>query len=500
MSVKLKKETIILVLILTAGVLVRVLNFGFMPAGINQDEAFAGYEAFSMLNYGTDSWGYKNPVYFVSWGSGMNVLSSYLMIPFIKLFGNTAFAARMPQLIAGVIAIWVFYLILKEGIGKRCALCGAFILAISPWHIMVSRWALESNMAPHMWLFGFYFFIKGLKNNRFLPVSMIFWGLSLYAYATMWFFVPLTFMALFAYAFYKKRIKSLKLFFLSVAVLFLIALPLMLFVLVNFGIIDEIETAFFSVPKLLYMRSGEMSLANIFRAETYISLFNILIKQNDGLIWNCGKFGTYYHIGLPFIMIGIIRAFKEKSIFSKTVLMITGVSVLIALLMWGANVNKINFIHFPMLMLLAMGMDYVANIGYHKLFALIITAFTVCFGMFTANYFTTHQNKLAGYFDAGIEKALACEFDGEIYIDSGINFPKILFLAGQDTGEYIKTVNFVNYPAAYLKADSFGDYRFISDFSDLTGDTYIVRKDKAKYFNGTDYEAEIYDNIIVFKK
>ncbi|MBR5280514.1 MAG: hypothetical protein IKU26_06080, partial [Clostridia bacterium] len=67
-------------LILLLGIFLRVYQFGTLPIGLNQDEAFAGYEAFSLAHYGVDSAGYHNPVYFVSWGSGMNVLESYLAI------------------------------------------------------------------------------------------------------------------------------------------------------------------------------------------------------------------------------------------------------------------------------------------------------------------------------------------------------------------------------------------------------------------------------------
>lgn len=52
--------------IILIGCIVRITEFGSLPAGLNQDEAFAGYEAYSLLNYGTDSWGYTNPCYFVS--------------------------------------------------------------------------------------------------------------------------------------------------------------------------------------------------------------------------------------------------------------------------------------------------------------------------------------------------------------------------------------------------------------------------------------------------
>ena len=62
--------------ILLVGVAVRVYRFGSLPRGINQDEAFAGYEAYSILKYGKDSFGYHNPVYLVAWGSGINALNS----------------------------------------------------------------------------------------------------------------------------------------------------------------------------------------------------------------------------------------------------------------------------------------------------------------------------------------------------------------------------------------------------------------------------------------
>lgn len=56
--------------LIAIGILVRMAAFGSAPAGFNQDEAFAGYETWSLLTYGVDSWGYPWPCYFVSWGVG----------------------------------------------------------------------------------------------------------------------------------------------------------------------------------------------------------------------------------------------------------------------------------------------------------------------------------------------------------------------------------------------------------------------------------------------
>jgi len=50
-------------LIFLLGLLARLWLFGEVPGGLNQDEAFAGYEAWSLLHGGMDTAGYHFPVY-----------------------------------------------------------------------------------------------------------------------------------------------------------------------------------------------------------------------------------------------------------------------------------------------------------------------------------------------------------------------------------------------------------------------------------------------------
>ena len=49
-----QKETSLLVLILLIGMLIRIIGIADVPNALNCDEASAGYEAFSILNYGID--------------------------------------------------------------------------------------------------------------------------------------------------------------------------------------------------------------------------------------------------------------------------------------------------------------------------------------------------------------------------------------------------------------------------------------------------------------
>lgn len=132
--------------IIAAGCAVRLFALGSIPCGLNQDEAFAGYNAWALLHYGVDSSGYHNPVYFTAWGSGMNALESYLMIPFVALFGTGTAVLRLPQALMACLSLICVYDLGKHISGRRFALCAVAVLATSPWHIMMARWALESNL------------------------------------------------------------------------------------------------------------------------------------------------------------------------------------------------------------------------------------------------------------------------------------------------------------------------------------------------------------------
>ena len=103
----------IVLIVLT--IALRLWRIGYAPGkgALNQDEAMAGYESWSLLNYGTDSNGYHNPVYLEAWGSGMNALETYLMMPFIAVLGLNSLSVRLPQAVTAVFTILAFYFFLK---------------------------------------------------------------------------------------------------------------------------------------------------------------------------------------------------------------------------------------------------------------------------------------------------------------------------------------------------------------------------------------------------
>ena len=92
-----RMERIAAALLLILGAALRLCALGALPFGLNQDEASAGYEAFALLTAGIDRCGKSWPVLFISWGSGQNVLMSYLAIPFIALCGLNEWTLLLPN-------------------------------------------------------------------------------------------------------------------------------------------------------------------------------------------------------------------------------------------------------------------------------------------------------------------------------------------------------------------------------------------------------------------
>lgn len=496
---------------LFVGIFVRIWQFGNVPGDINQDEAYAGYEAYSILNYGIDSSGYRFPVYFVSWGSGMNALSSYLMIPFIAFCGLHTWVIRLPQFFIACLSLWVAYRLIQKMINTKAALCVLFLMSISPWHIMLSRWGLESNLAPGLLLFGLYFFVKGIENKKYFLVSALMYGMSLYSYATIWTIVPIILVFQCVYCILLKKIRMCKEIVLSGVIVFLLALPLVLFLFVNYGLIDEIRLPFISIPKLLYMRTGEISFRNI--SSNLKNLWSIIVTQSDGLIWNATeRYGLFYKWSLPFFFLGLfnlidntVKSIKKHEFDWRVLILIQLMAGIILGSLITVNINRVNILFIPMIIVIAVGVLYLCElIGYKYMLIIPFIVYAICFSGFVKFYFGEYQQICSGYFTEGIEDAIKSvnKSDKTIYIAPEIHYPKVLFLAKEPTDIYRDTVKYKNYPSAFLQAASFDHYVFSDDYSQIDEHCiYIFNAgiDKSP-FNERGFTIMQYDGYIVAEK
>ncbi len=103
-----RTEAVCAAAIFALGFALRLAALAALPAGLNQDEASALYDAWAILNYGVDRNMNALPVLLVSWGSGQNALLSYLAMPFIALLGPTVLALRLPVALSGCLTLVFF--------------------------------------------------------------------------------------------------------------------------------------------------------------------------------------------------------------------------------------------------------------------------------------------------------------------------------------------------------------------------------------------------------
>lgn len=503
---------VIAMYLIAIGCLIRLVYLGGVPGGMNQDEAYAGYEAYSMLHSGTDSWGYAFPVYFTSWGSGMNVLESYLMMPFVAVFGLCPLAVRLPQAIVACFSLVVFYRLFRRLFDDKVALAGLFLLTICPWHIMMARWGLESNLAPGFLLFGLYFFVLGQEDSRKYMLSALFYGLSLYAYATIWTLVPMMLVLQLAYLLYVKKIKFDRYLVLSVLILAVLALPLILFLLINMGYMEEVKTSFFSIPKLLSMRNGEVSLKDM--PENFGKLWDMLMSQNDGLYWNTTpKFGLYYKGVLAFAVLGgiyclkrTVQSLRKRVYDGAAFLLISFVCTLLLGCMISVNANRINSIHIGIVGFCGIGLYlFIKYLG--KEFAhigeLLAAVFCAAFFLFTKFYFTEYEENISVTFNQGLGEAVEYVKEAfpeeEVHVSASFSHSLILFYDKTPVQEYMDTVQYSNYPSPYLAAKSFGRYRFDGGTGYAAGVSILPAQIAAAY-EQQGYGAQYFDSVGVVWK
>ena len=480
------KYTILFMVLMAVGIAVRVAGFGNIPGDINQDEAYAGYEAYSLLHYGIDSAGYGFPVYLFTWGSGMSALNTYLMMPFMALFGPKIWVIRMPQLIVSCLTLWTVYLLIRKMYHEKAALFCLFLLAICPWHITMSRWGLDANLAPGFLIFGLYFYVKGLDNSRFLMLSALMYGLSLYCYATIWAIVPFIVLIEFLYGVYVRKIHIDRYVVFSVLILGVLALPLLLFLLVNLDVIGEIRLPFLSIPRLLVMRNDEMLLSDL--VERAKNVWRLMKIQSDNIPFDgTEEYGIYYSGTLSFFMLGMyfcvrscLKKFFRREYTPEFLLLLqVAAGISIGLLLTRTTIYRNNILFIPMVI--------VAALGVYKLFELInikeliwpVLYYLVMFIGFTHYYFTDYSEMMDYYFCRGLEEAVeeAVSYEGPIYYSRGIEHSRILFFTQEPVQNFIDTVEYYVYPHPYLEAKSFGRYscEFDAAVPDVDA-TYILSK------------------------
>lgn len=459
-----RRELLLLIFIFALGAFLRLFWLSELPRGLNPDEASSGYEAFSILRYGADRNGYALPVLLKSWGSGQNALYSYIAIPFIAIFGLSEFSVRLPMALVSTLSLLVFRLLCRKARGGPFAVIALFFLAVAPWHILSARWALESNLLPHILLFAVYLTILAEERQVFLLPAALFYGLSLYAYGTALMFTPLMLL----YALWRMRKKiELKFFIPALAIFSFLAFPIVYCQLRNLMHLPATKFLGFSLPALNEGRhNAVMSVKPSELIRNFFEAMKIVLIQKDGLAFNSSRIaGLYYPFGLFLFAGGIFTAIKKRERRSADGYFFAGLIISLFLCFFiRPNINRINFIWIFISYFIAVGIYALA--GFMGKFALLLPLLlTLSLGVFIQDYMSEFDGRKPSYYYPGLGAAIeyvSAKNPESVYISGGVNQPYIylLFYEKMSPWDFNESVSFYDDSAAFCYARSLGNYRF----------------------------------------
>lgn len=195
------KEFKILLALFLLAFFLRTFKLSTFPFGFHADEVRVGWNALSILKTGADDKGNRFALYYNTFGDYRPAGIFYLTIPSIALFGRSEFAVRFPSALLGALTIFPLYFFVTEMKNRKnlalsiqhLALTASLLLAISPWHVSISRATSEVAISLFFALFGLLFFVKAInqKNKRLFLFSFLALGISYFFYHSIRVLAPI---------------------------------------------------------------------------------------------------------------------------------------------------------------------------------------------------------------------------------------------------------------------------------------------------------------------
>ena len=332
-----KIKLLLLGIVVLAGLL-RFWQLGVIPPSLTWDEVAWGYNAYSIGIDGKDEFGRFLPTdYLESFGDYKPPVYAYLDVVPVKLLGLNEFATRFPSALLGTFAVLVTYFLAKRIFAKSdkkkwYGIAAALFLAVSPWHIMLSRAAFEANVAMFFILCGAWLFLCFVQDKKFfyLFFSMLGFVLSVNTFNSARVFAPL-FVLVLALFFWKILWKEKKKVALVTVIGLVLLIPFIRFSLSPQAKLRYNEVNIFSDVSLV--REANQQIANDHNAWWSKILHNrrlvysvaymqhyfdnlspsfLFITGDGNPKFSTRDVGELYLWDLPFLIIGFLYIFRKK--------------------------------------------------------------------------------------------------------------------------------------------------------------------------------------------
>jgi len=338
------------VAIILVAIFFRFWQLSIIPPSPSLDEASIGWNAYSIMQTGKDEYGYSFPILLRAYDDYRPALYVYSVIPSIKIFGLSAFAVRFPSALMSIVDIVLAFFLVKSIFStykkkETLAFLTMLFLAVSPWHIYISRLGHEADLGLFLILLTAFLFFKGIekKKGMFISLSLIFASLSLYSYQSEKVFMPLLVVLLFG-TFFKQLLHFKKYLVIGIILGLLVALPITLESLKPLALVRVKATSIFNentnystdATKLLISQRSHNFFGQVFYnrrfttarifAQNYATEFNPWWLFTNGVndSFKAPLTGLMYIFYFPLLIIGLIFLFVKKEINTKVKLIIIG--------------------------------------------------------------------------------------------------------------------------------------------------------------------------------
>lgn len=326
---------VFLSLIVIIASLLRFVGLSSNPPSLTWDEAAWGYNAYSLGIDGKDEFGKFLPLaYIESFGDFKPPLYAYLSVLPVKIFGLNEFSTRFISALFGVLTVFLTYFLVKKifsKINEAIALLSAAILAISPWHILLSRAAFEANVASFFIVLGVYLFLISLERKKFLVLSVLSFVASMYTFNTARIVSPLLLFGLFFMNWrYFLKVEKKELI-ISAVVGVIVFFPLFLFLLTPQAKLRFEEVNIFSdgavveranqqiendnnsdFSKIIHNRRVGYAIEYVRHYFDNLTPEFLFVRGDGNPKFSIQDVGQLYLVELPFFIAGIFMLFRKR--------------------------------------------------------------------------------------------------------------------------------------------------------------------------------------------
>ncbi len=318
-------------LVFLLGLILRLYQVPAVPPSLSWDEVSIGYNAYSILKTGRDEHGTRFPLAaFAAYGDYKPVVPIYLTVPSIAVFGLNEFAVRLPSIVAGALTVPVVYGIVSELLPGLhwVSLLSSFVLAVSPWHVNLSRAGFEANIATFFISVGVWLVLRARTSPKLWVYCWLPFVLAINTFNSARYFSPILVIGLFIFCWGQIK-KNIKIFVLGIGIACIFAAPLVPYLLSKEARLRFNEVNIFSDVKVVETANartaadGNTWWANVlhnrrvgYAREYFVHFFDnleprfLFIRGDGNPKFSIQDVGQLYLIEFPFLLLGIFGLFR----------------------------------------------------------------------------------------------------------------------------------------------------------------------------------------------